>query len=245
MRALWQRIRGAFIRRYRLLWIEDGGASRRELRLPGWGWFITLVGIGGVIWLIFAFTPLRYTMPGYPTSQFRKLYGMLLDRVQQLEQKVAQHLLLVEELRKMQGVIRSEPTAAGLPLLPTLQSGQYILPIEGRVSRRLQAAQEHWGVDITCGAGEPVLAMAEGTVVLAEYSYHSGYIIAIQHPNGLVSLYKHNSRLLRRVGERIQVGDVIALSGGLGTYSSGPHLHIETWLGGRPLDPLKLLAYEE
>lgn len=231
--------------RYRLLWIEDSGASRRELRLPGWGWLFVAGALGFFLWVLFAYTPFKYTIPGYPTSQFRRLYVALLERVDLLEQKLAQHTALVEDLRKLQTVIRNEPTSVALPLLPTLQSGQYILPIEGRVSRRFQPAQAHWGVDISCAAGEPILAMAEGTVVLAEYSYQTGYLIAVQHPNGLLSFYKHNSRLLRQVGEKVQGGDVLALSGGMGAYSSGPHLHIETWLGGQPLDPLKLLAYEQ
>ncbi|MDW8236476.1 MAG: M23 family metallopeptidase, partial [Bacteroidia bacterium] len=142
-------------------------------------------------------------------------------------------------------VMREETgTSSGIPLLSTVHSGEYVLPLEGTVSRRIQPGKGHWGVDITSPAGSPVLAIAEGTVVLAEYSYESGYIIGIQHPNGLLSLYKHNSRLMRQVGEKVRAGDIIALAGGLGAYSSGPHLHIETWMGGQVIDPLKLLAYE-
>jgi len=239
-RGLWHSI----VRRYRVLWMEDSGAFRWEVRLPGWGWGLVLLGIAALVWALVAYTPLRYTIPGYPTQRFHKAYRELLERTQQVERRVQQHLLLIEDLRKLQASMRSEPPSGGLPLVPTLQSGQYVLPVEGQVVRRMQASQAHWGVDIACEAGVPVLAMAEGTVILAEYSYQTGYVIAIQHPNGLVSFYKHNSRLLREVGEKVQAGDVIALAGGLGQYSTGPHLHIETWLGGQPVDPLKLLSYE-
>ncbi|MCS7296689.1 MAG: M23 family metallopeptidase [Bacteroidia bacterium] len=229
---------------YRLIWIGGEGTFRRELRLPTWGWMILAAVFLTFLWILFAYTPLKYTIPGYPTRSFKEKYNQLLDRVRQLEQKFSQHMQMIEELRHIESVMRAAPQAVSLPLLPTLQSGQYILPIEGQISRRFQPSKAHWGVDISCGVGEPILAIAEGTVIFAEYSYETGYVIALQHPNGLLSIYKHNSRLLRQVGEKVRAGDVIALAGGLGVYSTAPHLHIETWLGGMPIDPLKLLAYE-
>ncbi|MEN3041180.1 MAG: M23 family metallopeptidase [Bacteroidia bacterium] len=229
---------------YRLLWIADEGTARFELRLPLWGWIAGAILLLLTMWIIFAYTPLRYTIPGYPTRRFRQRYNQLVERLQVIEQKVAQQTATIEELRTLNAVMRASPNLPTLPLIPTLQSGQYVLPAEGQISRRFQPSREHWGLDITCNAGDPILAIAEGVVILSEYSYESGYVIAIQHPNGLVSLYKHNSRLLRRVGEKVRGGDVIALAGGLGIYSTAPHLHIETWLGSFPVDPLKLLAYE-
>lgn len=231
-------------RRYRLFWIADEGVQRYELSLPLWGWIVVGGALFFLLWLLFAYTPLRYTIPGYPTRSFRQKYLHLVERVYQLEQKFAQHTALVEELRTLEKIMRAGSQGSMLPLLPTLQSGQYVIPIEGQVSRRFQPGREHWGVDITCSPGDPVLTIAEGVVIFAEYSYETGYVIIIQHPNGLVSIYKHNSRLMRRVGEKVRAGDVIALAGGLGVYSTAPHLHIETWLGSMPIDPLQLLAYE-
>lgn len=230
--------------RYRLIWIADEGTGRKEIRMPLWGWVTVGLGLLAVLWIIFAYTPLRYMVPGYPTRSFRQKYNQLVETVQQLEQKFAQHTAVIEELRALEAVMQANPKASSIPLIPTLQSGEYVLPVEGQVARRFQPGREHWGLDITCGVGDPVLAIAEGTVIFAEYSYETGYVIMLQHPNGLVSIYKHNSRLMRRVGEKVRRGDVIALSGGLGTYSTGPHLHVETWLGSMPVDPLKLLLYE-
>lgn len=157
-----------------------------------------------------------------------------------LEQRVKQQAAFIENLRRM-----TPAEASVLPsaqMLPTLTARRYIMPLEGQVSRGFMPEEGHWGVDITANDGDPVLAIGEGTVFLAEYSYQTGYVIGVQHPNGLVSLYKHNSRLLRRVGEKVLAGDVIAYAGGLGAYSSGPHLHLETWIGGKPIDPLQLTA---
>ncbi|MCS6895632.1 MAG: M23 family metallopeptidase [Bacteroidia bacterium] len=229
---------------YRLIWIADEGTRRIEVRLPLWSWVAALITFLLILWAIFAYTPLRYTVPGYPTRSFRQKYNQLVQRLQAIEQKLAQQTATIEELRTLNAVMRANPQPPTLPLIPTLQSGQYMLPAEGQISRRFQPSRDHWGLDITCNAGDPVLAIAEGVVIFSEYSYESGYVIGIQHPNGLVSLYKHNSRLMRRVGEKVRGGDVIALAGGLGAYSTAPHLHIETWLGSFPVDPLKLLAYE-
>jgi len=159
-------------------------------------------------------------------------------QVSVLEERVTQQGHFIENLRQL-----APEEALSLPapqLLPTFQARGYAIPLEGQVSRGFAPDKDHWGIDITANGDEPILAMAEGTIVIAEYSYQTGYLIAIQHPNGLLSLYKHNSRLLRRVGEKVLPGDVIALAGGLGTQSSGPHLHLETWIGGEPMDPLRL-----
>ncbi|MCS6790777.1 MAG: M23 family metallopeptidase, partial [Bacteroidia bacterium] len=165
-----------FLHKYRLLWIEDSGSWRRELRLPVWGWLLLLMAILVGIWSVFAYTPLRYTIPGYPTRAFREKYTELIQRARQLEQKMTQYTLMIEELRTLSQVMREETgTSLGIPLLSTVHSGEYILPLEGNVSRRIQPAKGHWGIDITSPAGAPVLAIAEGTVVLAEYSYESGY----------------------------------------------------------------------
>jgi murein DD-endopeptidase MepM/ murein hydrolase activator NlpD len=191
-------------------------------------------------WGVIALTPLRYLIPGYPTRAFVRQYQELLMGVHLLEQRVKQQAAFIENLRRM-----TPAEASVLPsaqMLPTLTARRYIMPLEGQVSRGFMPEEGHWGVDITANDGDPVLAIGEGTVFLAEYSYQTGYVIGVQHPNGLVSLYKHNSRLLRRVGEKVLAGDVIAYAGGLGAYSSGPHLHLETWIGGKPIDPLQLTA---
>ncbi len=157
-----------------------------------------------------------------------------------LEQRIAQQAAFIENLRRL--VPQEQSVLPSVQILPTLTARGYAMPLEGQISRGFLPEAGHWGIDITASGDEPVLAMGEGTVFLAEYSYQTGYVIGIQHPNGLVSLYKHNSRLLRRVGEKVLAGEVIAYAGGLGAYSSGPHLHVETWIGGKPVDPLRLTS---
>jgi len=225
---------------YTFLWIEAEGRRRWSLR----GWGLTWVGVFlliGLFWgVMIAVTPLRYLIPGYPTRTFIKKYEMLLTAVNLLEQRVEEQAVFVENLRQLAPAEMSILPSA--QILPTLMARGYVMPLEGQISRGFRPEEGHWGVDITASGGEPVLAIGEGVVFLSEYSYQTGYVIGIQHPNGLISLYKHNSRLLRQVGEKVQAGDVIAYAGGLGVYSSGPHLHVETWIGGQAVDPLHLTA---
>jgi murein DD-endopeptidase MepM/ murein hydrolase activator NlpD len=97
--------------------------------------------------------------------------------------------------------------------------------------------QFHAGIDISVPAGTPVQAAQEGTVVFAGYNGAYGKAVKLDHPNGLSTLYAHNSRLLVHVGQTVKAGEVICLSGSTGR-STGPHLHFEVHKDGSPVDPL-------
>ncbi|HRG91008.1 MAG TPA: M23 family metallopeptidase, partial [Chitinophagales bacterium] len=69
------------------------------------------------------------------------------------------------------------------------------------------------------------------------------YVITVQHANDLVSIYKHNSKLLKKTGAYIKAGEVIAVVGNTGELSTGPHLHFELWHKGRSLNPKDYIAF--
>jgi murein DD-endopeptidase MepM/ murein hydrolase activator NlpD len=100
--------------------------------------------------------------------------------------------------------------------------------------------QFHAGIDISVPAGTPVQAAQEGTVVFAGYNGAYGRAVKLDHPNGLSTLYAHNSRILVHVGQNIKAGQVICLSGSTGR-STGPHLHFEVHKDAWPVDPLTYL----
>ena len=110
-------------------------------------------------------------------------------------------------------------------------------PLDGLVSRGFLPARGHFGLDLATDAGTPVLAVADGTVVLADWTQDGGLTVAVQHTGGYLSVYKHNSRVGRRVGDAVRAREALALSGNTGRVSSGPHLHVEVWRDGRALDP--------
>jgi murein DD-endopeptidase MepM/ murein hydrolase activator NlpD len=100
--------------------------------------------------------------------------------------------------------------------------------------------QFHAGIDLSAPSGTPVQAAAEGTVVFAGYNGAYGKAVKLEHPNGLSTLYAHNSRILVHVGENVKAGQVICLSGSTGR-STGPHLHFEVHKDAWPIDPLPYL----
>ena len=81
----------------------------------------------------------------------------------------------------------------------------------------------------------------DGTVILSSWTSEAGYVIQIMHKNNLISVYKHNSVLLHKVGDRVQAGEAIAIIGNTGEISTGPHLHFEIRDFGRRIDPIELL----
>ena len=115
--------------------------------------------------------------------------------------------------------------------LPTLG------PVSGVVTRAFDARAGHYGIDIATSEGNLIRAIGDGYVILADWTHTGGHTIAIQHTDGHISVYKHNSRLLKRLADRVQQRDAIAISGDSGNYSSGPHLHFELWHNGLAQDP--------
>ncbi|MBO5195408.1 MAG: M23 family metallopeptidase, partial [Bacteroidales bacterium] len=82
-----------------------------------------------------------------------------------------------------------------------------------------------------------------GTVIFSGWSDEVGYTIQIQHENDIVSIYKHNSKLLKKAGEKVLAGSPIALVGGTGTLSTGEHLHFELWYKGEAVDPTEYISF--
>ena len=109
-------------------------------------------------------------------------------------------------------------------------------PIQGIVSSSFDAASGHYGVDFVAPEGSILHAVDDGVVVLASYTSDGGYVLSIQHEGNRLSIYKHNKSLLVESGDRVIVGDPIAVLGNTGTHSTGPHSHFEWWVDGQPLD---------
>ncbi len=117
-------------------------------------------------------------------------------------------------------------------------------PVKGQVSASFMTNKKHYGVDIIAAKNTPVLATLPGFVISSDWTINTGYTIAIQHENNLVSFYKHNSSLLKHVGDKVRAGEAIAIIGNSGVLTSGPHLHFELWYKGKPLDPEAYLVFD-
>lgn len=120
----------------------------------------------------------------------------------------------------------------------------WVSPANGYISStfglRFGGAEFHQGLDIAGPTGSPIRAAAAGEVVISGFEGGYGNLVGIEHDDGVVTYYAHNSRLVASVGEEVQPGDVIALMGSTG-QSTGPHCHFEVRVGGVRIDPMPWL----
>ena len=120
---------------------------------------------------------------------------------------------------------------------------QLISPLEGIITGGFDNSTKHYAVDIATAANTPVKSCYEGTVVFADWTSETGNIIIVQHENNLLSAYKHNSALLKELGDFVRSGEAIAIIGNSGENSTGPHLHFELWYEGAPIDPQNFIKF--
>jgi murein DD-endopeptidase MepM/ murein hydrolase activator NlpD len=129
----------------------------------------------------------------------------------------------------------SATSLAGLHFFP---------PVKGIVSGKFDPRTKHFGTDIVTKPKSPVDAALDGTVIFTGWTMETGFVIEVQHSNNIVSVYKHNSALLKETGDMVRTGEAIAIVGDSGElYTSGPHLHFEIWYKGTPLDPEKHIIF--
>jgi len=115
-------------------------------------------------------------------------------------------------------------------------------PVNGTLSSSFNPKEGHYGIDLIAPKEDPVKAVMDGTVILSSFTANDGNVIQIQHANNLISVYKHNSALLKKSGDYVKAGESIAFIGNSGDHSDGPHLHFELWEGGIPVNPLDYLS---
>lgn len=113
----------------------------------------------------------------------------------------------------------------------------FFTPLKGMINEKFNAAKEHYAVDIIAEPTSRVSAILDGSVIFADYTVATGYVIYIQHENNIVSVYKHNAELLKKTGSKVKAGEAIAIMGNSGELTTGPHLHFELWYNGVPLNP--------
>ncbi len=116
-------------------------------------------------------------------------------------------------------------------------------PVRGVVTNSFNLASGHYGTDIASSPNEVVVATLDGTVTMATWTLETGYVIQIQHAGNLLSVYKHNSKLLKKAGTHVKAGEAIAIIGNSGELTTGPHLHFELWYNGTPVDPEKYIVF--
>jgi murein DD-endopeptidase MepM/ murein hydrolase activator NlpD len=125
----------------------------------------------------------------------------------------------------------------------TLEKLLFFKPVDGLVTQSFNADEKHYGVDVVSKENELIKSTLGGIVVFSSWTSETGNVIAIQHANNFVSIYKHNSVLLKQQGETVTVGESIAIIGNSGKWSSGPHLHFELWHNNQAVNPENYILF--
>ena len=169
-----------------------------------------------------------------PNLVINQIYLDNVDEVNEENIKLAKEALtnsLEQELEEKEKI--DSRTVNGIYLAVT--------PVTGRITSRFGANESirdhtHKGIDIAATRGTPILATAAGTVTFAGWSSGYGYLVKIDHGNGVETYYGHCSRLYVSAGESVEAGTEIAAVGSTGN-STGNHLHFEIRLNGEQINP--------
>ena len=154
-----------------------------------------------------------------------------------------------EELKKRDSVLRSNVRKEEQFSLSSAESRNlhiegmhFFTPLKGVISQGYDPLI-HPFIDITAPANSMVYAVLNGTVISSGWNDESGYTIQIQHANDIISIYKHNQKLLRQVRDKVTAGEPIAVVGNTGALTTGDHLHFELWYKGEAVDPTKYINF--
>lgn len=123
-----------------------------------------------------------------------------------------------------------------------IEGMHFFTPLKGVVSQGYDKAL-HPYIDITAPDNSVVMSVLDGTVISAGWTDTEGYTIRIQHEGDIISVYKHNQKLMKKTGDKVSAGTPIAILGGTGTLSDGEHLHFELWHNGEAVDPTKYISF--
>ncbi len=119
----------------------------------------------------------------------------------------------------------------------------FFTPVKGIITEKYNPKKGHYGIDIAATKGLPVKAALEGTIVMASWTSDGGYVLAIQHGNDLLSIYKHCSVLFKKVGNFVRSGEPVAIVGDSGEMQTGPHVHFELWYKGNAVNPKEYINF--
>ena len=123
-----------------------------------------------------------------------------------------------------------------------IEGMHFFTPLKGVVSQGyIQGLHPY--IDITAPNNSVVMSVLDGTVISAGWTDEEGYTIRIQHDGDIISVYKHNQKLMKKTGDKVSAGTPIAVVGGTGTTADGDHLHFELWHKGEAVDPTKYISF--
>lgn len=124
-----------------------------------------------------------------------------------------------------------------------IEGMHFYTPVQGMITESYNKAINHPFIDIAASQGSSVCSVLDGTVISAVWNDETGYTIEIQHSNDIISVYRHNEKLLKKTGDKVSAGTPVALVGNSGSLSTGAHLHFELWYKGEAIDPTLYISF--
>ncbi len=117
-------------------------------------------------------------------------------------------------------------------------------PVKGMITDKYNARTRHYAVDVALPKNTPIKAALGGTVIFADWTPTTGYVVILRHADGFLSIYKHAASINVGAGDTVRTGEAIGVAGSGGSESTGVHLHFELWKDGHPIDPQKFISFE-
>lgn len=185
---------------------------------------------------------------------FSRIVSGEIDTIQEnfIKSNAAYDTIQLEKISRRDSILRAElETKQQYGILANIESrsakpieeAYFFPPVEGIVVKDFDKEYNHFGLDIVADEGTAIKSVLDGKVVFTGWTIDDGHIVSIQHRNNLISIYKHNSVLLKKVGTFVRAGDVIAIIGNSGELSHGSHLHFELWHDMIPINPLQYIVF--
>lgn len=172
-----------------------------------------------------------------------------IDSLMEVRNNAAAKAADPKEIARKDSLLRKEVTdedkfnikSSSSRTLP-IEGMHFFTPLKGVVSQGYDKAL-HPYIDITAPGNSVVMSVLDGTVISAGWTDTEGYTIRIQHEGDIISVYKHNQKLMKKTGDKVTAGTPIAILGGTGSLSDGEHLHFELWHNGEAVDPTKYISF--
>jgi murein DD-endopeptidase MepM/ murein hydrolase activator NlpD len=119
----------------------------------------------------------------------------------------------------------------------------FFRPTKGVISSSFNLTDKQYGISMITSANETVVSVLAGTIIYSDFTFDSGWVIAVQHENEYVSIYKNNTRLLKKVGDNVRAGEGIAITGSDAENKSGQQFYFELWQQGKPVNPEEVIIF--
>ncbi len=232
--------------------------------------FLMFVLFFMLFFFIFSFKPVKELVFGYDDVKSSSAFIELNKQVIELETALQSQNVYINGLTKMingdsNTILESSPEVLQIekksivkePTIPQKTAKvantdgkalrnklrHLVSPVRGRISAGFNALEDHYGIGVIAPKNSPISAVADGMVINADWTIKTGNTISVQHPDNVISIYKHNSALLKKTGDLVKSGEAIAIIGNTGEQTTGPHLHFELWYKGQAVDPSEYVRF--